>query len=147
MSWYKIAQDQSRSLIQQGLGTQTNPAGILVNYADYQKLKNFGTGSAPVTVFDKDSNSNVTVVHGGLTPEGKFGFATGTGEFVFPEDENDWAQKLNINPSNYIVACYEGAAKAGNFKGATNYRGKLEISAPVTVDDPTQDVRVMVSGI
>ena len=146
MSWYKIAQDQNRSLIQQGLGTASNPAGILVSYQDYMKLKNFGSGSGPVTVFDKDTNSNITVVHGGVSPDGRFAFSTGTGEYVFPNEDKDWAQKLNINPSNYIVSCYQGQAQAGDFKGATNYKGKLEISTPVTVNDTTQDVRVTISG-
>lgn len=147
MSWYKLAQQQDRNLIQQGLGTQTNPAGILVSYQDYQKLKSFGSGSGPITVLDKDTNSNVTVVHGGLSPDGKFAFSTGTGEFVYPGEDDNWAQKLNINPSNYIVSCYQGQADSSNLKNATNYRGKLEISTPVTVDDTTQDVRVLVSGV
>ena len=147
MSWYRLAQEQSRSLIQQGLGTQANPAGILVSYQDYMKLKSFGPGSGPVTVLDKDTNSNVTVVHGGVSPEGRFGFSTGTGEFVFPNEDPQWAQKLNVNPSNYIVSCHQGQAQTGDFKGATNYRGKLEISTPVSVDDTTQDVRVTVSGV
>jgi hypothetical protein len=145
MSWYKQAQ-QSRSLIQQGLGTAANPAGILVSYQDYMKLKGFGPGSGPITVLDKDTNSNVTVIHGGLTPDGRFGFATGTGDFVFPNEDDKWAQKLNVNPGNYIVSCYQGAAKAGDFKSATNYRGKLELQTPVSVQDTTQDVRVLVSG-
>ena len=147
MSWYKIAQEKARSLIQQGLGTPDNPAGILVSFQDYQKLKSFGPGSGPITVMDKDTNSFVKVVHGGLTPDGKFGLATGTGEFVYPQEDDSWAQKLNINPNNYIVSCYEGTAQVGDFKSATNYRGKLELQTPVSVEDPSQDVRVNVAGI
>lgn len=146
MSWYRLAQEQSRSLIQRGLGTASDPAGILVSYQDYQKLKSFGPGSGPITVLDKDTNQNVTVVHGGLTPEGKFGLADGKGGFVFPHEEDDWAQKLNVNPGNYIVSCYQGAAEVGDFKGATNYRGKLLLETPVNVQDPSQDVRVNVKG-
>ena len=147
MSWYKSAQEQSRSLIQQGLGTATNPAGILVSYQDYQKLKSFGPNSGPITVLDKDTNSNVTVVHGGVSPDGKFGFATGTGDFVYPNENPNWATELNVNPSNYIVSCHQGQAETGDFKGATNYRGKLELSLPVSVQDTTQDIRVQVSGV
>jgi hypothetical protein len=162
MSWYRLAQQQdnwSNILKSNQAGTSANPQGILVGYADYQKLKSFGTGSGPISVMDKDTNQNVTVVHGGMDPNGKFAFADGKGGFVYPNKEDDpnydpnnpefqksWADRLGVNASNYIVSCYEGAANAGDFKAATNYRGKLEMSMPQTVTDTTQDVRINVSG-
>ena len=149
MSWYRLAQQQdnwSNLLKGNQPGTASNPKGILVSYADYQKLKSFGTGSGPISVLDKDTNQNVTVVHGGLDPEGNFAFAKGNGEFVYPKDNPNWAQELGVNPTNYIVSCYEGAANAGDFNAATNYQGKLEMSLPQTVQDTTQDVRINVSG-
>ena len=78
MSWYRLAQQQdnwSNILKSNQAGTSANPQGILVGYADYQKLKSFGTGSGPISVMDKDTNQNVTVVHGGMDPNGKFAFA------------------------------------------------------------------------
>jgi hypothetical protein len=149
MSWYRLAQQPDNwSNILKGNqpGTSANPKGILVSYADYQKLKSFGTGSGPISVLDKDTNQYVTVIHGGLTPDNKFGFADGKGGFVFPNEEDDWATKLGVNPSNFIVSCYEGAANAGDFKAATNYQGKLEMSLPQTVQDTTQNVRINISG-
>jgi hypothetical protein len=149
MSWYRLAQQQDNwSNILKGNqpGTTANPKGILVSYADYQKLKSFGTGSGPISVMDKDTNQFVTVVHGGLDPEGNFAFAKGNGEFVYPSNNQNWAQELGVNPANYIVSCYEGTANAGDFKAATNYQGKLEMSLPQTVQDTTQDVRINVSG-
>lgn len=146
MSWYKIAQDQGRNLIQQGLGTATNPAGIKVSFQDYQSLKNFGPNSGPVTVVDKDTNSNVTVVHGSQTPDGKFALSLGANNFVIPSEDPNWAQKLGINPSNYIVACYQGSADVSGMRNATNYRGILQLETPQNVNDPSQDVRINVSG-
>ena len=146
MSWYKLAQEQKpRNLIQQGLGTQANPAGILVSYQDYQNLKRFGPGSGPVRVFDKDTNSEVAVVHGGIDPNGKFAFSTGTGEFVYPSEDDNWAEKLNVNQSNFIVSCHQGQDPTASVRGV-KYQGKLELSMPVTVDDPSQDVRIFISG-
>jgi hypothetical protein len=71
MSWYRLAQQQdnwSNILKSNQAGTASNPQGILVSYADYQKLKTFGTGSGPISVLDKHTNENVTVMHGELDP-------------------------------------------------------------------------------
>jgi hypothetical protein len=144
--WYKIAQQfENITKSRSPSSLSGNQQGISVNFQDYQQLKSFGTGSGPITVQDIETKQPVTVVHGGLDPEGNFAFSKGNGEFVYPKDNPNWATELGINPGNFIVSCYEGAADAGNFTAATNYQGKLNLSIPVEAD-PNNPVKIPISG-
>lgn len=144
--WYKIAQQfENITKSRTPSSVSGNAQGITVSYQDYQKLRGFGTGSGPITVNDTETNQSVTVVHGGLDPEGNFAFSKGNNEFVFPENNPNWSQELGVNPSNFIVSCYEGAAKAGGFTSATNYQGRLNLQLPVN-PEPNQPVKIPISG-
>ena len=147
MSWYKIAQEDNwKNIINTGtVGTQSNPDGIKVSISDYNLLKSFGAGSKPVTVLDLDTKQQVTVVHGGLDPEGKFAFSKGNNEFVYPENNPNWAQELGVNPNSYIVSCYAGAANSANFK-TPNYKGKLNLQIPTQVPNNANEVRINIEG-
>ena len=150
MSWYKLAQEQQQDNWQNILkgrqpGTSSNPSGILVSFQDYQKLKGFGPKMGPTDVFDKDTNRKVWVIHGGLDPNGNFAFSDGKNGYVSPEDK-DWAQKLGVNENDFIIACYEGTAPPGAFNSVTKYQGKLILETPQNVQDPSQDVRVNITG-
>jgi hypothetical protein len=85
--WYKIAQQfENITKSRSPSSLSGNQQGISVNFQDYQQLKSFGTGSGPITVQDIETKQPVTVVHGGLDPEGNFAFSKGNGEFVYPKD-------------------------------------------------------------
>lgn len=153
MSWYKVAQeaDNWKNIINtQAVGTTNNPAGITVSLGDYNKLKGFGSGSGPISVYDLETNSKITVVHGGLDPQGKFAFAKGNGEFVYPENNPNWAQELgpNVNPNDFIVACYEGSAPTGTFKSVvgTQYKGKLNLAIPTQVPSDSNQIKIGIQG-
>lgn len=149
MSWYKLAQEQERNLIQQGLGTASNPAGILVTRQDYNEIMRFinNPNNGPVSVQDKDTGNFVSIIHGSMSPDGKFAFSKGNNQYVFPENEADWAEKLNVNRNNMIISCYAGQAPADAFKTAVPYyRGKLEISAPQQFPEGQEFVRINVMG-
>ena len=144
--WYKQAQNfENITKSRTPSYVSGNDQGITVNFQDYQKLKAFGSGSGPITVQDIETKQPVTVVHGGVDPEGNFAIAKGDGNFVYPENNPNWAQELGVNPGNFIVSCYEGAAKAGDFTSATNYQGKLNLNLPVN-PDPNQPVKIPISG-
>lgn len=149
MSWYKLAQQADRNLIQQGLGTKSNPAGILVSKADYNQIMQFisNPNKGPISVQDKDTGTFVSIMHGSLSPDGKFAFSKGNNQYVYPEDEADWAEKLGVNRANMIISCHSGAAPAGKFRSAVPYyKGKLQISAPQQVPDNQNDVRITIEG-
>jgi hypothetical protein len=147
MSWYRIAQqDNWNNIINTGtVGTQSNPDGIKVSISDYNLLKSFGSGSKPVTVLDLDTKQQVAVVHGGLDPEGNFAFSKGNNEYVYPDNNPNWAQELGVNPNSYIVSCYAGTANASNFK-TPNYKGKLNLQIPTQVPSGANEVRINIEG-